>query len=143
MRASAGRCGPAADRSGMTVGAALPAVNADALRDVIEPVAGEAIVPVGDGHRAYPPCAAAMGVRPDARNPSGGGRVRNALHIQTVNNRHGRLQGLPGRWRGIATEYLDNRLRWVQQVGPDNASHVPRRRNRQVMHVIWKLGQGQ
>ena len=76
-------------RSGMTVSAILPAVNADALRDVIEPVVDEDIVLDSDGHRAYPPFAAAMGVRHEALNQSGGERVRNAFHIQTVNSRHG------------------------------------------------------
>lgn len=72
----------AADRSGMTVSAVLPAVNADALRDVIEPAVDDDIVLVSDGHRAYPPCAAAMGVRHEALNLSGGERVRNAFHCQ-------------------------------------------------------------
>ena len=61
----------AADRSGMTVAAVLPAVNADALRDVIEPVVDDDIVLGGDGHRACPPCAAATGVRREALNLSG------------------------------------------------------------------------
>ncbi len=112
----------AADRSGMTVSAVLPAVNTDTLRDVIEPVVDEDIVLVSDGHRAYPPCAAATGVRCEALNPSGGERVRNAFHIWTVNSRHGRLKGFPGRCRGVTTEYLDNCLRWFQQVELDNAS---------------------
>ena len=112
----------AADRSGMTVSAVLPAVNADALGDVIEPVVDEDIVLVSDGHRAYPPCAAAMGVRHEALNLSGGERVRNAFHIQTVNSRHGQLKGFLGRCRGVATKYLDNYLRWFQQVELDNAS---------------------
>ena len=112
----------AADRSGMTVSAVLPAVNADALRDVIEPVVDEDIVLVSDGHRAYPPCAAAMGVRHEALNLSGGERVRNAFHIQTVNSRHGQLKGFLRRYRGVATKYLDNYLRWFQQVELDNAS---------------------
>ncbi len=112
----------AADRSGMTVSAILPAVNADALRDVIEPVVDEDIVLVSDGHRAYPPCAAAMGVRHAALNLSGGERVRNAFHIQTANSRHGQLKGFLGRYRGVATKYLDNYLRWFQQVELDNAS---------------------
>ena len=112
----------AADRSGMTVSAVLPMVNADALREVIEPVVGEDIVLVSDGHRAYPPCAAAMGVRQEALNLSGGKRVRNAFHIQTVNNRHGQLKGLLGRNRGTAIKYLDNYLNWFRQVELYNAS---------------------
>ncbi len=92
----------AADRSGITVSAVLPAVNADALRDVIEPVVEGDIVLVSDGNSAFPPCAAAMGVRHEALNPSAGERVRNAFHIQTVNSRHGQLKGFLRRYRGIA-----------------------------------------
>ncbi len=112
----------AADRSGTTVSAVLPAVNADALRSVIEPAVDEDIVLVSDGCRAYPPCAAATGVRCEALNLSGGERVRNAFHIQTVNSRHSRLKGFPRRCRGVATEYLGNCLRWFQQIELDNAS---------------------
>jgi len=112
----------AADRGGMTVSAILPAVNADALREAIEPVVDDDIVPVSDGHRAYPPCAAAMGVRHEALNLSRGERVRNAFHIQTVNSRHGQLKGFLRRYRGIATRYLDSYLRWFQRIELDNAS---------------------
>ena len=51
----------AADRSGATVSTVLPAVNADTLRCAIEPVVDADIVLVTDGHRAYRPCAAALG----------------------------------------------------------------------------------
>ncbi len=112
----------ASDRSGMTVSAVLPAVNAGAMRDVIGPVVDEDIVLVSDGHRAYPPCAAAMGVRHEALNHSKGQRVRNAIHIQTVNSRHGQLKGFLRRCRGVATKYLDNCLRWFQQVELNSAS---------------------
>ena len=112
----------AADRSGMTVSASLPAVNAAALCKVIEPVVDGDIVLVSDGHRACPPCAAAMGVRHEALNLSGGERVRDAFHIQTVNSRRGQLKGLLRRYRGIATKYLDNYLRWFQHIELENAS---------------------
>ena len=72
----------AVDSSGTTVSAVLPAVNADA----IEPVVDKDIVLVTDGHRAYPPCAAALGVHHHGLNLSGGKRVRGVFHIQTVNN---------------------------------------------------------
>ena len=58
----------AADRSGATVSTVLPAVNADTLRCAIEPVVDADIVLVTDGHRAYPPCAAALGVHHEALN---------------------------------------------------------------------------
>ncbi len=57
-----------ADRSGATVSAVLPAVNADALREVIAPVVDEDIVLVIDGHRACPRCAAAIGAHHEALN---------------------------------------------------------------------------
>ncbi len=112
----------AADRGGTTVSAVLPAVNADVLRGVIEPAVDEDIVLVSEGCRAYPPCAAATGVRCEGINLSGGGQLRSAFHIRTVNSRHGRLKGFQGCCRGGATEYLGNCLRRFQQVEPDTAS---------------------
>ena len=53
----------AADRSGTTVGAKLPAVTAEAIRKVIQPVVENDIVFESDGHRIYPPCATEIGVR--------------------------------------------------------------------------------
>lgn len=112
----------AADRSGTTVSAVLTVVNADTLRSAIEPVVNEDIVLVTDGHRAYPHCAAALGVRHEALNLSGGERVRDAFHIQTVNSRHSQLKDFLRRYRGVATKYLDNYLRWFQRIELENAS---------------------
>ncbi len=111
-----------ADRSGATVSAVLPAVNADTLREVIAPVVDEDIVLVTDGHRAYPRCAAAIGAHHEALNLSRSERVRGAFHIQTVNNRHSRLKDFLRRYRGVATRYLDNYLRWFQRLELENAS---------------------
>ena len=116
-----------ADRSGATVSAVLPAVNADTLREVIAPVVDEDIVLVTDGHRADPRCAAAIGAHHEALNLSRSERVRGAFHIQiaadpAVNNRHGRLKDFLRRYRGVATRYLDNYLRWFQRLELENAS---------------------
>ena len=111
-----------ADRGGATVSAVLPAVNADTLREVIAPVVDEDIVLVTDGHRADPRCAAAIGAHHEALNLSQSERVRGAFHIQTVNNRHRRLQDFLRRCRGVATRYLDNDLRWFQRLELENAS---------------------
>ena len=111
-----------ADRSGATVSAVLPAVNADTLREVIAPVVDEDIVLVTDGHRADPRCAAAIGAHHEALNLSRSERVRGAFHIQTVNNRHSRLKDFLRRYRGVATRYLDNYLRWFQRLELENAS---------------------
>ena len=112
----------AADRSGTTASTVLPAVKADTLRAAIEPVVDKDIVLVTDGHRAYPPCAAALGVHHEALNLSGGNRVRDVFHIQTVNNRHSQLKNFLRRYRGVANKYLDNYLRWFQRLELENAS---------------------
>ena len=108
--------------AGVTVSVVLPAVNVDTLRSAVEPVVDADIVLVTDGHRACPPCAAAPGLRHEALNLSGGERVRDAFHIQTVNSRHSRLKDFLRRCRGVATGYPDNCLRWFQRIEPENAS---------------------
>ena len=130
-----------ADHSGKTVSAVLPAVNADTLQKVIEPVVDDDIVLIGDGLRANPLCDAAISVRREAINLSGRELVRNAFRIQIVNSRHGLglLRGFLRRNRGLATKYLDKYLRWFQQVELNNTS--PRTcfgSAIEVMHTICK-----
>ena len=81
----------AADRTGATISAILPAVNADTIKDVLAPVLGKDALLVTDGSSFYPPCAAKLGVTHETLNQSAGERVRGELHIQTVNSRHERL----------------------------------------------------
>ena len=107
----------AADRSGATVSAVLPAITADAIRAVLAPVLDKDALLVTDGNNSYPPCAAALGVSHEALNQSAGERVRGELHIQTVNNRHSRLKDFLRARRGIATRYLDSYLRWFHLIG--------------------------
>lgn len=106
----------AADRNGTTFSTVLPVVNADTLKQAISPVVDRDIVLVSDGHRGYPPCATAMGVRHEALNLSAGERARGAFHIQTVNSRHSQLKDFLRRYRGIATKYLDNYLQWFHLI---------------------------
>ena len=112
----------AADRSGTTVSAVLSAVNAKAIQSAIEPAVEGDIVLVTDGNSAYPPCAAAMGLHHEVLNLSASERVKDAFHIQTVNSRHSQLKEFLRRYRGIATKYLDNYLRWFQRIELNNAS---------------------
>lgn len=106
----------AADRSGTTVSAVLPAVTADAIGAVLAPVLDKDALLVTDGCTSYPPCAAALGVSHEALNQSAGERTRGELHIQTVNNRHSRLKDFLRSRRGIATRYLDSYLRWFHLI---------------------------
>ncbi len=63
----------------------------------------------------------------EALNLSRSERVRGAFHIQiaadpAVNSRHSRLKDFLRRYRGVATRYLDNYLRWFQRLELENAS---------------------
>ena len=107
----------AADRSGTTVSAVLPRVDAAALAAALDPVVAKDALLVSDGGASYPPCAAALGVSHEALNRSMGERVRGDLHVQTVNSRHSRLKDFLRPRRGIATRYLDNYLSWFHLVG--------------------------
>lgn len=107
----------AADRTGATVSAVLPAVNADAIEAVLSPVLNKDALLVTDGARVYPLCADKLGVSHEALNLSAGERVRGDLHIQTVNSRHERLKTFLRRYRGIATKYLDSYLKWFHLIG--------------------------
>ena len=82
----------AADRSGTTVSAVLPRVDAAALTAALDPVVAKDALLVSDGGASYPPCAAALRVSHEALNRSMGERVRGDLHVQTVNSRHSRLK---------------------------------------------------
>jgi hypothetical protein len=42
--------------------------------------------------------------------------VRGELHIQTVNSRHQQIKGFLRAFRGIATKYLPNYLRWFHLI---------------------------
>lgn len=107
----------AADRSGTTLSAVLPEVSAEAIQAVLEPAIDKDALLVTDGAAAYPRCAADLGISHEALNQSAGERVRGDLHIQTVNNRHQRLKSFLAPFRGIATTYLPNYLRWFLCVG--------------------------
>ena len=79
----------AVDRSGTTTCSVLPSVTADNVQSVLE---DDDILPVTDGNNVYPPCAKSLGIKHEALNQSAGERVRGAIHIQTVNNRHSRFK---------------------------------------------------
>lgn len=106
----------AADRSGATVSAVLPAVTAAAIGAVLAPVLDKDALLVTDGGTSYPPCAAALGVSHAALNQSTGERIRGELHIQTVNNRHSRLKDFLRARRGVATKYLASYRRWFHLI---------------------------
>lgn len=107
----------AADRSGTTMSAVLPAVTSKVLKDVLGPKIDKDVFLVSDGHSSYPPMAKDLGVSHETINFTAGERVRGDVHIQTVNSRHSRFKWFLSRYRGVATKYLDNYLRWFHLVG--------------------------
>ena len=102
----------AADRGGETLSHTLPALNADNVKAVLEPVLAPDALLVSDANRCYPPVAAALDIPHESINASAGERVRGAVHIQTVNSRHSQIKDFLRPRRGIATKYLDSYLRW-------------------------------
>ena len=106
----------AADRAGETLSHSLPALNADSVKDVLEPVLAPDALLVSDANRCYPPVAAALDIPHESINASAGERVRGALHIQTVNSRHSQIKGFLRGFRCIATKYLDSYLRWFHLI---------------------------
>lgn len=115
----------AADRSGTSVCAVLPADTGDAIKAVLDPILSKDALLVTDGGKALARCATQMKVTHEALNLSAGERVRGELHIQTVNSLHSRLKDFLRDRRGVATKYLDKYLRWFQLTGIGN-DHTPR-----------------
>ena len=109
----------AADRTGTTLTAVLPTVSASAIQAVLEPAVGPDILLVTDGASCFPPAAAALGISHEALIQAAGERVRGDLHIQTVNSRHQQIKGFLRAFRGIATKYLANYLRWFHLIRLD------------------------
>ena len=129
----------AADRSGTTVSAVLPRVDAAALAAALDPVVAKDALLVSDGGASYPPCAAALGVSHEALNRSMGERVRGDLHVQTVNSRHSRLKDFlrpPPRHRhplsGQLPELVPPRRPRPRRQRPG----LPRRRHNKMTHTI-------
>ena len=104
----------AADRSGTTVSAVLPRVDAAALTAALDPVVAKDRPLVSDGGASYPVRRRARG--PQALNRSIAERVRGD-RMCAVNGRHSRLKDFLRPRCGIATRYLDNYLSWFHLVG--------------------------
>ena len=105
----------AVDRGGTTACSVLPAVTAESIHSVLAPRIDDDILLITDANNVYPPCAKSLGVRHEALNQCAGERVRGLAHIQTANNRHSGLKDFLRRYRGVASKYLENYLRWFER----------------------------
>jgi len=107
----------AADRSGTTLSATLPAVTIANVTAILAPVLEKDALMVTDKAPFYPQCAARLGVSHQQIHPAGGEHVRGDLHIQTANSRHSGIKDMLRRHRGVATKYLANYLKWFHLAG--------------------------
>ena len=109
----------AADRAGETLSHTLPALNADSVKEGLEPVVAPDALLVSDANRCYPPVAAVLDIPHESINASASERVRGARPIQTVNSRHSQIKGV---LRGSAASHQGSRQ--LSEVVP---SHRTRR----------------
>jgi len=88
-----------------------PTARCKAVRVGRGSIAKDALL-VTDGGTYYPKVARELGINHEDLNRSAGERVRGDLHIQTVNSRHEGLKGFIRHFRGVASKYLPNYVRW-------------------------------
>jgi transposase-like protein len=114
----------ARDRSGATADFLLEAVSKACLSQALQPRIHSDAILCTDGSAAMAATAHGMGLQHEALNLSAGERVRGPWHIQNVNAYHGRLKSWIARFRGVATDYLENYLGWFRAL--DRASQARR-----------------
>ena len=106
----------AADRAGATLSDTLPALNADSVKGVLEPVAARDALLVSDASGCYPPVAAALDIRHENIN---GARRRAGPRRPAYpdgQRRHSQIKGFLRGFRGIATKDLDSYPRWFHLI---------------------------
>ena len=102
------------DRSGATADFLLEAVSKACLSQALAPRIHSDAVLCTDGSAAMAGAAQNMGLQHEPVNLSAGERVRGPWHIQNVNSYHGRLKQWMTRFKGVATDRLENYLGWFR-----------------------------
>ena len=110
----------ARDRSGATADFLLDAVSKACLSQALKPLIHSDAILCTDGSAAMAAAAQELRVQHEPVNLRAGERVRGPWHIQNVNAYHGRLKSWIARFRGVATDYLENYLGWFRAL--DRAS---------------------
>lgn len=104
----------ARDRTGETADFILESATKETVATMLQPkIATDAIL-CTDGSATLAAAARELQIEQHAIDLSAGIRVRGAWHIQNVNSHHSRLKGWMGRFRGVATKYLDSYLGWFR-----------------------------
>ena len=103
----------ARDREGHTADFKLAKLDAQHVRQVLEPLVEQEAVLCTDGAAVYVTFARARELTHQVVHAKPGQRVKaGAFHIQNVNAYHSRLKEWMRRFHGVATKYLENYLGW-------------------------------
>ena len=104
----------ARDRSGATADFLLEAVSKACLIQALKPRIHSDAILCTDGSAAMAAAADELRVQHEPLNLRAGERVRGPWHIQNVNAYHGRIKSWIAKFRGVATDYLENYLGWFR-----------------------------
>lgn len=110
----------ARDRSGATADFLVEAVSKACLSQALKPHIHSDAILCTDGSAAMAAAANELCLHHEPLNLRAGERVRGPWHIQNVNAYHSRLKSWIARFRGVATDYLENYLGWFRAL--DRAS---------------------
>lgn len=127
----------ARDRSGATADFLLDAVSKACLSQALKPRIHSDAILCTDGSAAMAAAAQDMGLQHEPLNLSAGQRVRGPWHIQNVNAYHGGLKNWIARFRGVATDYLENYLGWFRAL-----ERATKRRQKAVPWLALAIGLG-
>jgi transposase-like protein len=128
----------ARDRSGATADFLLDAVSNACLSQALKPRIHSDAILCTDGSAAMAAAARDLGLHHEPVNRSAGERVRGPWHIQNANAYHSRLKSWITRFKGVATDYLENYLGWFRAL--DRASKN-RRKSAPMLALALGLGE--
>jgi transposase-like protein len=102
------------DRSGATTDFVLKRRDKAAVQELLPQALAKDAVLCSDGSGLLANAAMGLGFEHEGVNLSKGVRIRGAWHIQNVNAYHSRWKQWMGRFKGVATSYLENYLGWFR-----------------------------
>ena len=106
----------ARDRAGATANVILASNQAASVQAALAPLLPPDAILCTDGSVTLASAARALGVQHQAINLSRGIRVNGPWHVQNVNAYVSRLRLWMGRFKGVATKYLDSYLGWFRML---------------------------
>jgi transposase-like protein len=127
----------ARDRSGATADFLLEAVSKACLSQALKPRIHSDAILCTDGSAAMAAAAHELGLQHEPLNLRAGERVRGPWHIQNVNAYHSGLKTWIARFKGVATDYLENYLGWFRAL-----ERASKRRQKSAPMLALAIGLG-